>query len=337
MRPALLAAASLVALGCSGNLQVRVRPGGPLQVQAAAVYPVSFRWDEPAWRSYELGQLLVLQAMATGRYAVFGPGEFKLVRETADNPFIGSDIALGLANHGFSALQALVFRPWIEKRAQSAVKQLFGPDGKPRGVERVEEVTYLVHLEVFHSATREIVAESSATVEVDPFASHEPSDPQPELTEALVKLMRRTLAELADRAPGAPIERSAGFEYVWNPKAGFTFALERRPALADALRTMDLLEQDLAMEARLRFFLPDADNATLASLKRLPPGLLVTRVGPEALGAGLGAGDLVTEIQGEPALPQTLQRALRAARAGTPLTLRVRRSTGFAELALPIP
>ncbi len=332
----LLGLCALLSSGCGPSLKVNVRPGAELPVQAAAVYPVAFRWDEPAFRSFELSQAMVLRVMATDRYAVFGPGEFKLVRESAANPFVGSDIALGLADRGFSAMQAVVFRPWVEKRAQSAIKQLYGPDGKPKGTQRVEEVTYLAHLEVFHSASREIIADASVTVEADPFAEHDPADPQPDLTAAILKLLEKTLSSLKNRAPGQPLERAAGFEYLWNPKASFSFAMEGRPPFSETLRALDVLEQDVAIEARLRFFYPDADLKTLAAFKRQPAGLLVTKVGEAAAQAGLTAGDLITEVHGEPALPQTLQRALRLAHPGQAIAVKVRRTSGFSDLSLPV-
>ncbi|HCF59623.1 MAG TPA: hypothetical protein DFS52_16710, partial [Myxococcales bacterium] len=85
-------------------MNVEVRPGKPLDAQALAVFPFQFRWDEPAWRSFELSQALALQAVETGRYSVFGPGEFKLVPGQTSNPFLGSDLVLSLADRGISPM-----------------------------------------------------------------------------------------------------------------------------------------------------------------------------------------------------------------------------------------
>jgi len=327
---------SLAALGCSTGIKVELRPGERLQVQAAAVYPFQFRWEEPAYRSFELSQMLAMQVMATQRYAVFGPGEFRLVSATADNPFVGSDLALGLADHGLSPMKAIVFRPSAERRAQSAVKQVFDERGRPKGLARVEEMAILVRLQVFHSASREIIAEVSGRAEVDPFAERDPSDPTPELTALLRKMMKATLDEIEDRAPGERLERDPGFAFLWSPKCALEFSLEGKPPLAQALGQMDPLEQDIATETRLRFFFPKLDDRQLARLKRVPAGLYVTEVS-QAHGIPLAPGDLVLEVNGEPALPQALQRALRATPSGRPLQLKVQRNSETSDVALAVP
>ena len=315
---------------------MNLRPGPALAAEALAVSPCEFRWSEPAYRSFEISEALALQAVETGRYAVFGPGEFKLVRGNAENPFVGSDLALQLADHGLSPMAALVFKPVLEKRSQSAVKQLYDDQGRPKGSARVEEATLVARLEVFHSSSREMVADASAAVEIDPLAARDAADPLPEATALLRKMMARMLDRIVERAPGKTVERSPGFEFVWNPKARLDFAMEGRPALAEALRKLDALEQDVALEARLRFYLPEVDAPILARLRRLPGGLLVTRVGAAAA-SGLQEGDLVLSINGEDAMPQVLQRALRAALPGQPIALRVRRNTGLADLSLAAP
>ncbi|MGC4115904.1 MAG: hypothetical protein QM765_15200 [Myxococcales bacterium] len=334
--------AVLIAAGCTllcacGSVPVRVRPGQVLDAQAVAVYPTNFRYEEPAYRSYELSQALALQAVGTKRYAVFGPGEFKLVRNSSDNPFVGSDIALQLADRGLSAVAALVFKPTLEKRAQSAVKQLYDEQGRPKGSARVEEATMVARLEVFHSASREIIAETSGQVEVDPLVPRDATNPLPEATALLQKMMTRVLDAIAERAPGKKIERAPGFEFLWNPKAALDFALEGKPALAEDLGKLDALEQDVALEARLRFFHPKAPEALLGKLGRLPAGLYVTTVSEAAAPSGLQVGDLVLNVNDEQASPQSLQRALRATLPGQAIALKVKRSSGLVDLYLTVP
>lgn len=318
------------------TLQVNVREGDALPVQAAAVYPFGFRWPEPAYRSYELSEALVLQVLASNRYAVFGPGEFKLLRATAENPFIGSDLALGLADHGLAPTEAIVFRPSAEKRAQMAMKEVFDVNGKPKGSQAVEEVVYVGKIEVFHSKTREIIADALDQVEVDPFATRDPNDPASELTTLMKRLMELVLSQLATRAPGARVVRPPGFEYLFNPKTVFDFALEGRPAYSAELEKADILDQDLLTEARMRFFLPAVDDTTLGKLKRLPGGLFVTRLAPSGNKAGLKAGDLVVEVKGEPAHPQTLHRVLRTTDTGKTVPLKVLRGGETVTLALTV-
>jgi hypothetical protein len=313
-----------------------VRPGPPLAAEAVAVSPCEFRWNEPAYRSFEVSEALALQAVATDRYAVFGPGEFKLVRGSSEDPFVSSDLALQLADRGMSPMAALVVKPILEKRAQSALKQVYDDKGRPKGSERVEEATVVARLEVFHSSSREMVASSSASVDIDPLAPRDASDPLPEATLLFRKMMAKVLESLAARAPGKSADRAAGFDYLWNPKAALSFSMDGKVALNDALQKLDALEQDVAIESRLRFFLPDQDAATLARLRRLPGGLYVIKVGAAA-SSGLLVGDLVVAINGEDALPQTLQRALRAALPGQPISLRIRRNTGLVDLSLTAP
>jgi len=322
--------------GCSASTQVHVRPGGRLEAEAAAVYPFEFRWEEPAYRSFELSQQLVLRLAATKRYSVFGPGEFKLIRSVSENPFVGSDLTLGLADRGLSPRAALIFRPSAERRIQSEVKQVFDSRGKPQGAGRVEQTTLVVRLEVFHSASHEVLAAVSKLVEVDPFSSREAADPLPELTQASLELLDSVLEALADRVPGRPLERDVGFTYLWNPKAVFDFSLEGRPSLAAELVKLDVLEQDIVTEARMQFFLPEVEAGLMGTLKRLPGGLYVTSVGT-ASRSGLLSGDMVVEVDGEPALPQVLQRALRRVASGTKVPLKVRRPAGLVDVALEVP
>ncbi|MGI5860795.1 MAG: PDZ domain-containing protein [Myxococcales bacterium] len=326
----------LLTAGCASGatIKVEVKPGKPLEAQALAVFPFQFRWDEPAWRSFELSQALALQAIETGRYSVFGPGEFKLVSGQASNPFLGSDLVLSLADRGLSPMAALVFRCTAERRTTSAVQQVFDSAGKPRGVGRAEEQQIVAALEVFHSASREKLASASGMVQVDPFRAADPSDPLPELTGLVRALMAEVLEQLEDRAPGVLVERDAGFDYLWNPKATLDFSWEGKPPLREALEKADALDKELLLEARLRFFHPDLEPGTLSTLMRSPAGLLVTSV-REAAEAGLVAGDLIVGIAGEPALPQALQRALRGAE-GTSVALQVRRAGQLVEIRVPI-
>lgn len=334
LRPTLRLLAALLLGSCTrSTVQVNLRQGDELKVQSVAIYPFTFRWAEPAYRSYELSEMMVLQSIATNRYAVFGPGEFKLIRATSDNPFVGSDLALGLADRGLSPTEAIVFRPSAERRAQSAVKELYDENGKPRGTQLVEEITVLARIEVFHSASRELIADVTARAEVDPFSARDPSDPLPELSLLLRKMMDALLVELATRAPGRLVERAPGFEYLWNPRQSLDFAMEGRPPLSKELKKVDALEQDIVVDARLRFFLPAADDTMLGRLKRMPGGLYVTKVvNPKS---GLQTGDVITEVNGEAALPQSLHRQLRAA-DGKPVFLKVKRSSGMVELKLDL-
>lgn len=187
---------------------------------------------------------------------------------------------------------------------------------------------------VFHSASREKVASDSGMVQVDPFRAADSSDPLPELTGLVRALMAKVLEKLEERAPGVLIERAPGFDYLWNPKASLDFSLEGKAPLRQALESADALDQELLLDARVRFFHPALEPGALSTLVRSPAGLLVTQV-REAADTGLRAGDLIVAIAGEPALPQALQRALRGA-TGTTVPLQVRRGKQPVEILLPV-
>jgi hypothetical protein len=217
-----------------------------------------------------------------------------------------------------------------------AMKEVFDVNGKPKGSQAVEEVVYVGKIEVFHSKTREIIADVIDQVEVDPFATRDPNDPAIELTTLMKRLMELVLSQLATRAPGAKVVRPPGFDYLFNPKTVFDFALEGRPAYSEEIKKADILDQDLLTDARMRFFLPAVDDTTLGKLKRLPGGLFVTRLSPSGNKAGLRAGDLVVEVKGEPAHPQTLHRVLRTTGTGKTVPLKVLRGGETVTLALTV-
>ena len=100
--------------------------------------------------------------------------------------------------------------------------------------------------------------------------------------------------------------------------------------MEEKLGQMDLVEAELFTQARLRYANPGLIDTEAARMARLPGGLYVTRANP---GAKLQPGDLVVTIDGQPALPQTLQRVRFAP---VPAQMKVRRASGeFTELIWP--
>ncbi len=319
----------LVALGGAAcrtayPLQRTVPPG--LTAAAVVIYPVGVRWPEPEWRVLALGQRLVDEALAEAVYTAlfFGPSEVRVYRPEEDNAWVASDAVARLVPWGVRPEQALVLRPWVERRVQSGVRELQDAEGRARGQGSVEETTYLGHVEVLHPSSGERLIEVSGQVVVDPFAERptEGADETPELTRLMAGLTRAALEALAGHLTPP---RDA-------PPALATVALVPWEAykLEPALASLDVVDAELVRQQRLQFANPHLSPEQVARLARLPAGLYVLEA---PAGGKLAAGELVTRIEEAPALPQTLAR-LRF--APTPVQARVRLPEGsFTERVLP--
>jgi S1-C subfamily serine protease len=97
---------------------------------------------------------------------------------------------------------------------------------------------------------------------------------------------------------------------------------------------MDVLAADLARIAVYRYYAPSLSERQIGFEMRLPGGLYVLRARPPFAGP-LERGDVILQVEGEPAVgPQVLQRALATAR-GEPLHLRVARGAARLEIEVP--
>ncbi len=303
--------------GCVKTYQIKVNPGSEeLPIEAVAILPCRFGWEEPAYRSYEISQILALQSLDVGLYSVFGPGEISIPRPSQDsNSLVGIDLTLGLANQGLSSASALLVRPSLERQVKTELRQVFDLQGNPKGTARGDEMAIVAQLEIYHAATMRMIASASAKTIVNEKNNIGSTDPLPEVTATMSQMLKDLLEQISFRAPGEAITRKAGFEYIWNPKAVLDFSYAGKPALADSLPTLDPLERDLAIMTRLQFFLPSADSTVLSTLRNLPAGLLVTAVA-DPTKSSVKVGDLIIQINEQPATPQSLDRALRAAGPG---------------------
>jgi hypothetical protein len=143
-------------------------------------------------------------------------------------------------------------------------------------------------------------------------------------------LTREALRQLDDhlRAPREPSPAPAQVALV--PWRAFEYADEGRPAHLGALALMDPLDAELLRQQRLRFANPALETALLDRMIRLPAGLYVLAA-PE--GGKLSPGDVILQLDGQPALPQVLERARLAP---TPVQAQVRRAAGGdARILLP--
>src|SRR5687767_8572532 len=120
-RVAVLISLSLCA--CASGFQLTAKePGTPLELVGVFVYPFGFRWEEPAYRSFELSQRLIDVALAEGGHALsfYGPSEFKVMREKDDGAWVASTALPLLTTQGARPEQGIVVRPWAERRVTSS-------------------------------------------------------------------------------------------------------------------------------------------------------------------------------------------------------------------------
>ncbi len=314
--------------------QTRDELPSELSASAVMVYPFIFRWPEPAWRSFELSQRLIDVALveAGDRSLFFGPSEFTVYRPEEDNAWAASNAVTLLAPYSVRPEQALVLRAWAERRIQSGQGELLDSQGRTVGQSTVEETSYVGHVELIHPSSRQRVLDVWGEARADPFAERtdDGADPAPELTQLMEGLTREALRQLAEhlRAPREPSPAPATVALV--PWKAFEYSDEGRPAHLGALALMDPLDAELLRQQRLRFANPLLETAQLDRMMRLPAGLYVLSA-PE--GGKLAPGDVILELEGQPALPQVLARARLAP---TPVQARVRHATGRdSQIVLP--
>lgn len=314
------AAVALAALSCGKRVK-HLDPDPSLEPKALLIYPFGFRWDEPAYRSYALGLRLVAAAhRAVGeRVLLFGPGEMKLHRPDDDNAWAATTAATLLPPYGLKPEQVVLLRAWAEKRVLSSRQDVTDSRGRRLGAKAVEEVTYVVHVELVHPSTQATLVELVDQVEVDPFAQRadDEPDPAPDLTALASRLAEDALHELDGqwRSYGRPRWRETPLRKgetvvkltaLANPAALYTYGDAARPSLEITLAGLDAVERELLHTSVLRFLNPGLGLKDATRLSRLPPGVEVATA-PARL--QLKPGQLIVEVQGQPAAPQLLQRA----------------------------
>jgi hypothetical protein len=320
-RTLLTIAVVLAATSCGGKRVKHVSVDSQLEPQAVLVYPFAFRWDEPAWRAYALGQRLVAVAQgAVGdRALLFGPGEFKIYRPDDNNAWAATTAATLLPAYRLRPEQVVLLRAWAEKRVLTSRQDVSDAKGRRLGAQVVEETTYVAHVELVHPTTQATLVDLQEEVTPDPFASRadDEPDPAPELTALASRLADEALHELDGRwkSYGRPRWRETplrkGETVVKltahaNPAALYTFGDSARPPLEYELAKANELDRELLQVTVLRFLNPGLSTADATRLARLPPGLQLLTA-PAKL--GLAPGLLIVEVQGQPAAPQMLQRA----------------------------
>jgi len=330
-------AVALAAMSCGGKRVKHVSAGDQLELQAVLVYPFGFRWDEPAYRAYAMGQRLAAAAYrAEGdRALLFGPGEFKIYRPDDNNAWAATTAATLLPPYQLKPEQVAVLRAWAEKRVLTSRQDVSDAKGRRLGARAVEETTYVAHVELVHPSTQATLVDLQEEVTPDPFAQRadDEPDPAPELTALAERLTEEALHELGPRwrSYGRPRWRETplrkGETVVKlavraNPAALYTFGDAARPSLEYELAKANELDRELLQVSVVRFLNPGLSIPDATRLSRLPPGLQVVTA-PSKL--GLPPGLLIVEVQGQPATPQLLWRARLQPE---PVTIKVRDPDG---------
>src|SRR4051794_6305158 len=119
-------------MSCGGKRVKHVSANDQLEPQAVLVYPFGFRWDEPAWRAYALGERMVAAAYGAvgARALLFGPGELKIYRPDDDNAWAATTAATLLPAYRLKPEQVVLLRAWAEKRVLSSRQDVSDARGR---------------------------------------------------------------------------------------------------------------------------------------------------------------------------------------------------------------
>lgn len=324
--------------GCAGGFQKVVRPPPPnTKLTTAFVYPFAFRWeDEPSYRAFELSQRLIDVGLevAADRLAFYGPSEFNVLKQNDDGAWVATNALPLLLASGSRPEQGVVIRPWAEKREGISMQEASDAKGRARGVGQSMETVYLGHVEIVHPSTREMLVEVTGEVKIDPFAlptDEDEYDPAKALTHLMEVLMRKALIDLIEFSPERATAPALPYVFALTPRTALEYQEAGRPSFEGRLAKLDPLEADLVQQGRARFACRALTDADAAKAVKLPPGLMVLEVPAE--GSKLERGDVLLQVDHDPALPQRLARQRLA---GVPVQVKVRKASGgITEVVLP--
>lgn len=322
----------MLLLGCAGRQKLKAPEG--LQVAAAVVYPFSFKWEVPGYRAFELSQRLIDVGLAESadRLAWFGPSEFRVIQFEENQGWVASTALPLLVKNGVKPEQAVVVRPWAEKRVNTSMQEAEDARGRTAARGASSLTSYFAHVELVHPSSGQVLADFSREFSVDPFEAAEraakqelDADPDPELTEALEELMRGA-AEAVGRY-AVPRERVPELPYTLalTPAEAMRYSVGQELEARLENTTRDAADSAVFLQTRAMFANPKLPAELAAKLVNLPPGIYVVAA---PAGAPLLAGDLILGVEGLSALPQVLHRARLK---GTPPQLKVRRAAGGEE------
>lgn len=309
--------------GCSGLNKVVKAPPEPLHLTTVFVYPVTITGQETtSGRLFELSQRALDRCVteAGSALAFYGPTEFKVLKQTVENPWVATDAIPLLVQGGSRAEQGAVLKVIIERRVTGSSTETESKKGQTTASNEI--TTWLARAELLHPSSSTVLLEVSGQVVVDPFATPPPEaewDAAPQLTalvDALVTAAaKHALDHAADRSTPTPSPATFAATPAaaqWLPPHSF----KPEPEL-------DALQQEVQAQNRARVLAPAASETQAVLLAKAPAGAFVLTGD-----AKLQAGDVITSVDGLPALPHTLAR-LRF--KGAPGELEVKRATGATE------
>lgn len=299
----------LCAAGCSSVTFVNHPPPQKLELVGAFVYPFGYRWEEPAYRSFELSQRLTDAAVAEAgdTFSFYGPGEFKVMRIDDDAAWVASTALPLLTSSGARPDQGIIIRPWAEKRVTSSTQEAADSKGRRAGASNAEETLYIGHVEIIHPSTHEPLLEAEAQVKVDPFMDFGPEgdfDPAPPLTKLMERLVRESVKKMKAYAAARTAQALPSAPFAYTPAASIAWQDAARPPAQIEMAKLDAAELDLFLQARAKFLNPKLSDLEAAKLSKMLPGLAVM---PPGFGQ-LSEGDLVQSLDGQPAAPQVWAR-----------------------------
>ena len=319
---------SVLVMGCAGGFSRNIHPPEqPLTIAAVVIPPVNVLGAEaPGWRRFELAQrqIDVGLRLCGDRLAFFGPSEAQITR-WQEPGWLGNTAVPALVKAAIPAEQAVLLRATVEQRLGSSVQEREDAKGLAKGGVATQETTWLVTVELFHPSSRQLLAELSGKVTVDPFAEptgEEEFDPAPPMTRLLETLTREALRIARRWEVDGPTARDSALTLALSP--ALTAA---QPDAAAA--QVDALQAEIWMQARARFLSPWLSEDQAAKLARVAPSLMVMAAPG---GAAVQPGDLILSIDGQPPLPQVLARKrLR----GVPIEVRVGRGGMERDAVIP--
>jgi len=328
MRWGLLVWLCWVLTGCSGGITKVIRPPEtPLTVSAVVITPVRITGTQaPGWRRFELAQRQVEVGLEDrgDRLAFFGPSEVQITR-WEEPGWLGNTAVPLLARSAIPVDQAVLIRTTAEQRLASSTQEREDEKGRAKGGVASEERTWLLTVELLHPSSRAILAELSAKVTIDPFATptgEEEYDEAPPMTHLLESLTREALRIVRRWEADRPAASDSGLTLALSP------AITAAQPDADAAQT-DALQAEVWMQARAKFLSPWLTDEQLTKLARTAPSLVVMAAPG---GGSVQPGDLILSIDGQPALPQVLARKRLT---GVPVEVRVGRGGNERDAVIP--
>jgi len=247
---------------------------------------------------------------------VVGPDEFHILTSHAVSDLVHeTDVGLVLGRYGIDPENALALKLTLTEAWQQASSEVSNQRGG-HAARAAYESELQFAAEVYHVASTAPVFAFSDSERLTTWDSPSASDPRPELTRFALDCYQQVLASMLKLPVPGPSKVPPWAVVVQSPYEAARFAFGELPALVDALSSMDEVDREAALNARLDYRHPSLPRPAVKSLLTLPAGVYVlSSTKPE-----LHAGDIILKASGI-----DLNREYQAARflRSTPLVLEV--------------